>query len=1128
MHAIAKKKGKTFHLLTQLLIAMKFIVIFLTIFVFQSSGKGLSQKVSINLTGAPFEKLLKEIHKQTGVNFFYNSKVLHSAGNITVNIKDAEVETVLKDCLENKPFDFSIVNGTIVITGKVRNVSSISTPAIVTEMPLFPPPVIIKGKVTDEKGKPLPGASILIKNSKTRTQTNEEGEFILNVTDNSAILVISYIGYEVVETGIKNKNNITVVLKQIAQVQQEIIVIGYGTQKKATLTGSVVAVSGDEIKKSPAPNITSSLEGQLPGLIVNQRSGEPGRDDPDIVIRGGSTTGDHSPLIIIDGVERSYMSRMNPEDIDSYTVLKDASAAIYGARAANGVILITTKKGKEGKPVFSLSMNNSFQHPTKVPELLNSYTYATVYNELAWYKAGMPTSGYTPTYSDFALQSYKNGSDPILYPNTNWEKEILKSSSLQTRASLQVIGGSRAVRYMMSGSYMYQNGNYKNNPTVNKQYNMHTSIDAELNKYLTVGVNINAIITDKSYAPVITWTNFFNIVNAAPTLVAVYPNGLIAPGRLGENPLLLNQRGYDKTQETPINSTFTASLKIPYVEGLRLDGSFNYDLNNTFEKLFSQPYSYYEYNVNTKQYDKKQGTGQTTVELTDTYNKYTTMLYNYKFVYDRNFKKHHVGAMLGGEQQSNTWSYVQAYRKNFVSSAIQQIAVGSNASADKNNNGSASNTARNNYFGRFNYDFGSKYLAEFVFRYDGSQNFPSNRRYGFFPAGSVGWRLSEEPFLRKAAPFVDQLKLRVSVGQIGNDKVSSYQYLQTYSFGNNYVLGGTDVSGIYANTMPNPNITWERSTKADFGLDAILWKGLLGVEFTLFNEWRSNILHSRNVTYPNTLGFSSLPDENIGKVNNHGFELKISHKNKIRDLKYKLEGNLSFAKSKIIFIDEIPYTQAYANATGHPLNASLYYQDIGIFHTQAEIDKYPHQSGTQVGDIKVADLNGDGLINSNDQFRFNYTDVPQIVFGFNTNFQYKGFDMTLFFQGQTKAYHYDGQFANLGDNNNDNAFVAREKNHWTVNNTTGTMPRAGANAPGTTTFFLYDATFIRLKTAELGYTLPNKIGSKIGVSDLRVYVSGFNLFTWAKSIKWEDPELSGDALFYPQQRVINLGVNVKF
>ena len=986
----------------------------------------------------------------------------------------------------------------------------------------------ITGVITDATtGESLPGVNVKVSGSNKGVASDNNGNFSIEASPNT-VLDFTYIGYSIEKINVGTQLQIKVKLNQNLKNLDELIVVGYGTQKKATLTGSVANVSGDEIKKSPASNLTSSLAGHLPGLIVNQRSGEPGRDDPGILIRGLSTTGDTSPLIIIDGVERSYMSRLNPEDVESYTVLKDASAAIYGARAANGVILITTKKGKEGKTEFSFSMNTSFQSPTKVPDLMDAATYATVFNEGAWYRAGRPTTGYTPYYSDFAIQKYKDGSDPILYPNTNWEKEILKPYSIQTRASLQATGGTKDVRYMFSGSYMSQDGNYKSNPTYNKQFNVRSNVEANLNKYLTVGVNIGAIITDKSYSPVSTWTNFYNIVSAAPTLVARYPNGLVAPGRLGENPLVLDQRGYDRTSETPINSTFTASYKIPFVKGLRIDGSFNYDLNNTFEKSFSQPYYYYDYNVNTKEYVKKAGTGQTTIELTDTYNKWTTMLYNFKLVYDRTFGIHHVGAMVGQEQQQNTWSNVSAYRKNFISSSIQEINVGSNASTDKNNGGSASKSARNNYFGRFNYDYGSKYLAEFVFRYDGSQNFPSGTRYGFFPAASVGWRISEEPFFQQAAPFVDQLKFRFSLGQTGNDKVNSYQYLQTYSFGNNYVFGGSDISGIYSNVMPNTNITWEKDTKADFGIDASLWKGLLGVEIDLFKDWRTDILRQRNVTYPNTLGFSGLPDENIAKVNNQGFELKISHKNNVGDFNYRLEGNMSYAKSEIIFIDEVPATEAYANATGHPVGAGLFYKADGIFHTQAELDAYPHASGTQVGDIKVLDLNNDKKIDSNDQYRDDYTNVPQIVFGFNSNFQYKNFDLTLFFQGQTNVYQYDGTFASIGSSSGDNGFVARADNRWTVANPNGTMPRADGYAPGSTTFFLYDATFIRLKSAEFGYTLPKEIISKVGLSDFRLYVSGFNLLTWAKSIKFEDPELSGDSRFYPQQRIINLGVNVKF
>jgi TonB-linked SusC/RagA family outer membrane protein len=530
----------------------------------------------------------------------------------------------------------------------------------------------------------------------------------------------------------------------------------------------------------------------------------------------------------------------------------------------------------------------------------------------------------------------------------------------------------------------------------------------------------------------------------------------------------------------------------------------------------------------TKEYDKRQGTGNSTVELTDTYSRWTTMLYNFRIVYDRQLGNHRIGGMMGQEQQKNTYSYVMAYRKNFISSSIDQINVGSSASEDKNNGGSASETARNNFFGRFNYDYSSKYLIELLFRYDGSQNFPSSKRYGFFPAASLGWRISEEPFIKNNLHFVDQLKLRASLGQTGNDKVASYQYLQSYSFGGNYVFGTSDVSGIYANTMPNENITWEKSTKFDLGLDAALWNGLLGMELTLFKEKRTDILAARNLSIPGTLGFSALPDENIGAVNNRGGEIKLTHRNTVNGLFYNIEGNMSYAKNKIVYMDETPNSEIYQNRTGHPIGASLFYKADGIFNTQEELDSYPHVNGTQVGDIKILDLNDDKKIDSNDQYRFDYTSMPRLVFGLSGYFNYKNLDLSVFFQGQTDAYNYDSEFATMGASDPKNAFVDRAANRWTMDNPNGKMPRSDAFSPGNTTFFLYDATFIRLKTLELGYTLPKPLVFRLQLSDLRIYVSGFNVLTWAKEIKWTDPEIDGNALYYPQQRVFNVGINIKF
>ena len=1074
--------------------------------------------LSINLKNVKVQTVLQQVEEQSEFYFLYSRSLIDVDRTVDLQLKDAKITEVLNTLFSGTDVAYK-VDGRQIVLSKKSGSSEFE----------MQQPKSISGKVTDSTGGSLPGVSVVVKGTSTGTITDTNGNYSLPNIPANATLQFSFVGMKSQEVSVAGKSTISVVLEEETVGLEEVVAVGYGTQKKETLTGSVVNVAGEQLKKSPATNVTASLQGKLPGLIVNQRSGEPGRDDPSILIRGSGTFGDRNPLIIIDGVERSMMSRLNPEEIESVSVLKDASAAIYGARAANGVILITTKKGNVGKPVFNFTINNAFQHPTKVPEVLDAATFAQVFNEADWYRKGRPAT-YTPFYSAEAIQKYRDGSDPILYPNTNWINEVLKPYSIQKRISLQVAGGTEAVRYMLSFATLNQDGDYRNNPTHYKQYNMRAKIDINLSENLTIGANLNAILNNKEYSSASTSTNFYNILRSNPTLVGRYPNGLIAPGRLGENPLLIDQRGFDKISDAPLYSTFTATYKVPFVKGLKIDASFNYDLSNQFEKLYNLHYSYYEYNVNTKEYDKKKATVTSTVELTDTYRKWTTMLYNYRITYEKTIQNHHVTAMVGQEQQKNSFSYASAYRKNFVSPAIDQINVGSTKSDDKDNGGSATASAYNNYFGRLNYDFKSKYLLEFVFRYDGSQIFPSEKRYGFFPGFSAGWRMSEENFIKNNLPFVNQLKLRFSHGQLGNDRVGQYQYLQSYSFGNNYVFGGNDAAAIYPNTMPNANITWEVSKKTDFGLEASLWNNLLGMEFTLWKENRSNILAQRNLSIPGILGFSALPSENIGKVDNHGFELVLRHKKTINDkLSYNIDGNVSYARSKIVYMDETPQAEPYQNRTGLPVGATLYYKADGIYHTQAELDAYPHVNGTKVGDVKILDLNNDKVIDSKDQSRFDKTATPEIVFGLNLGLQFENFDLTMFFQGQTNAYNYDGAFTALGTSAFDNAIVQRAQNRWTVDNPNGTMPRSDAFQPGNTTFFLYDATFVRLKNLELGYSLPKNIVSKIKMDNIRLYVNAFNLLTWAKEIKWSDPEQGSDgSMYYPQQRVINLGINVKF
>jgi TonB-linked SusC/RagA family outer membrane protein len=1002
----------------------------------------------------------------------------------------------------------------------------------------------ITGKVTSGDTAVV-GATIEVKGKSTYSVTDANGNFSVDASPNST-LVITSVGYITREVKVGNSTTLSVQLQSEAQVLGDVVVVGYGTQKKSTLTGSVSTVSGAEITKSPSPNVTSSLQGRLPGLIANQRNGVPGRDDPNILIRGtgsvpppGASFNDllnlNAPLVIIDGVPRDNMGRLNPEDIESISVLKDGSAAIYGARAANGVILITTKRGVKGRADFSLSYDYAINNPTKIPDMLDAATFATVYNEGVFYRAGRNPANYTPQYTDAQIQKFKDGSDPILNPNTNWA-DIMVHESHMKNLNLQVNGGSDKVRYLLSFGSLQQNGNFTNNTMLYKQYNFRAKVDIELLKNFTVGANISGILKNGRYPAAPAGGNpgsldFPGVLGANPTIVAIYPNGLIGPGRLNQNALLQDQRGYIKLNDNPLYSTFTGTYVVPFIKGLKLDGSFNYDMRNQFRKDWEIPFYYYEFNTNTNNYDKKKNSSLANPQLTDRYDRWTTSLTNVRISYDRTFMNvHHLAAMAGWEQQQNSFSYTSATRRNFLSPAIDQIDQGSSAAADQGTGGSASKSAYNNYFGRVNYDFKSKYLLEFVFRNDGSQIFPQGNRYHFFPGVSAGWRLSEEDWFQTAAPFVDQLKLRASYGELGNDRVGTYQFLQSFFIGQNYVFGTTDAPGIYASLLANPAITWERAQKTDIGLEASLWKGKLGVDFTYWTQKRNNILYRRNLSVPTTFGFPQLPYENLGKVNSHGYELVLTTRGNIGSkVTYSLSGNVSYNISKAVFLDEVPPSRDYQKLTGAPVFTGLYYKADGIFHNQGELDKYPHNANQQIGDIRIVDLDGNGKIDADDQYRAPFTTIPKYVFGFNSNFAYKNFDLTVFFQGQAGVKNYDDRAAALGETDFTNASVWRAKDRWSPTNVNGSKPRAAAYQPGNTDFFLFDASFVRLKTVEFGYNIPGSLLAKTkAIKGLRIYVSAFNLATWAKDIKFADPEFNGSFFNYPPSRIINFGGSIKF
>lgn len=979
-------------------------------------------------------------------------------------------------------------------------------------------PITVTGTVVDDNNNPLPGVTVKTQDGSVTTVTDANGKFTINVEVNT-ILVISSIGFDTQEVA-ATEAVMNIRLLETTGSLDEVVVVGYGTQKRETLTGSISTVSGKDLTKSQSVNVATNLAGRLPGLVVNQRTGVPGSEDLNIVIRGSSTFGNNNPLVVIDGVPRGaeILSTLNPEDIETLTVLKDGSAAIYGARAANGVILVTTKPGTRGKTTYNVSYVYGITNPTKVPEMMDAALFSEVMNETFSYL------GSAPYKTAEEIQKYRDGSDPILYPNTNWADVSLNRNTPQQRLNLQASGGTEKARYLLSFGYATQGSNYVNQPYNYDQYNARVRVDADLSEYLTVGANVAGVFTDRRAS---NGTDFVTTIQANPTLPAIYPNGLLAGGRFDNSPLLSNRRGYDRWKDDPITSSFTASFKVPHVEGLVLDASYNFDLRNQFQKTFSKPHYWHTYNVQTQEYDRIEA--NSAISVNDRYDRWVTTLANFRISYEKTIgENHNIAAMVGTERQKNSSTYASASRKNFLSTALPQIDAGSTRPEDLNNGGSATAGAYNSFLGRFNYNYASKYLLEFAFRSDGSPNFPEGKRYGFFPTVSAGWILSEENFMKDMS-FVDHLKLRGSYGELGNDQVAAYQYLQAFQLGNNYVLGGATVPGIYSSVLPNPYITWEVSKKLDVGLAATLFNRMLDVDFTVFNQKRSNILRKPNLSVSGVFGFPDIPDQNIGKVNSYGYELTLTHRNTVGDFSYLVSGNVAYAKSKIVFMDEVPPAQDYQRNTGMPLGAGLYYKSDGIFNTQEELDSYPHGAGARVGDIKVLDLNNDGIIDGNDRYITNQSPTPLYVLGLNTNFQYKGFDLTLFFQGQAEAFTYDGTIDEFGLTDLDNGTVYRANNRWTVDNQEGaTMPRANNWQPGTTDFFLYDATFVRLKNAELGYTFSNDFTKRIGVGSLRAFVNGTNLLTWSKEITWRDPELFDGFTAYPPLKIVSFGVNLQF
>jgi TonB-dependent starch-binding outer membrane protein SusC len=1047
----------------------------------------------------------------------------------------------------------------------------------------------VTGKVTAGDSA-LTAVTVQVKGTTNATQTNNEGQFSINAPGNGT-LVFSSVGFGTQEVAINGRSLINIFMQTTNQQMNEVVVVGYGTQKKATVTGSVATVRGSDLDKSPTLNLSNSLAGRLPGVTALQRTGEPGFDGSTIRIRGTNTMGNSGPLIVIDGVpdRAGGIDRLNPADIESMSVLKDASAAIYGARAANGVILVTTRQGKVGKPVVSYDFNRGWQQPTVVPEMSSAVQYAELLNEQkifsdvpyqqwsAALQAFKATGSYTrtdnaakviATYTAADLQKFADGSSPLTHPNTDWYKTVFKDWSAQQQHTLQVSGGTENIKFLSSVGYQNQDAYYKNSATGYKQYDMRINVDAKVNKYINANIGLTAREEYRKFPITGAGDIFRMLIRGKPTEVAVWPNGEAGIDiENGQNPVLITTgaTGYDRNKRDYFQTNGQVEIRNPWIEGLKITLQGAVDKFNGRTKRWQTPW--YLYNWDKISFEADGKTPKLTKTLRSTFTDPQLRMTDEEELrialtgmvnYEHSFGDHNITFLAGVQKETREGDNFWAFRRNFISPAVDQFIVGVPTQQDLGNNLSNSTSifgkqARLSYFGRAAYNYQEKYLAEFLWRYDGSYIFPEVGRFGFFPGVLVGWNLTKEKFFDNIK-FLSALKLRASYGQMGNDRVEfngvlqEYAYLPVYNLGTAQVLNGQIVSTLTEPRVPNFDFTWEVANNANIGLEGALLNNKIFFEFDVFKNVREQMLIARAGSTPQSSGISGLlPPVNEGELENKGWEFRVGYNGQVsRDFTFNASVNGGYSKNKITFWDENPGTPAHQKATGHAFGTSgqafLVYEYDGVFKDAAEIaankiDYSAVEGSLRPGDMKFKDISGadgkpDGKITSLDQVRMDKTRDPKFTGGLNINMSYKNFDLSALFQGaygglQLLNFNETGEFGNWLDWSYDH--------RWSIENPSSEHPRlvsrnnryyAGSFANNT--YWLRENNYLRFKNIEIGYTLGSSIGQRIGISRLRLYVSGLNLVTWEKFGFWDPETIASNGYAYPQSRILSFGARVTF
>ncbi|MCG8305860.1 MAG: TonB-dependent receptor [Cytophagales bacterium] len=1099
---------------------------------------------NIKVNDVSLFELFQVIEKNTGFYFSFSSDDISDEFSYTKNKKNISVRDVLLDVSEKADLKFKQVNRNIIV---LKNEKSHAMPKVEVVIQ----GITITGKVlSGEDDSGLPGANVIVKGTSTGTVTDIEGNYSLEVPDENSIIVFSSVGYVQEEIVVGTQTVIDVTMALDITSLEEIVVVGYGEQKKATVTGAVASVDGEIVREFPTNNLSGSLVGQIPGLMVVNRSGEPGADDSDIRIRGINTLNDATALIVIDGIANrdGGLARLNPEDIESITVLKDASAAIYGAQAANGVILVTTKRGKAGPPELSFSLNAGANQATRLPEVLNARDYAQALNEIDLYHYKLPEG----RYSEEDLRKFADGSDPWRYPNTDWYGETIKPWSPQGNANISLSGGNAdGVTYFVSAGTTWEDGYFKNSAVGYNQHNFRSNIDAKLRKNITLRFDVSGRQEIRKYTQTRGGSTFRFLYGMKPTEPAFWPKRSTDEERLpgpdfegGQNPAVTSTdvTGYNNSDNYVFQSNVGLDINDLFtVRGLSFVANVAIDRSFEEHKNWRTPWMLYQWDrvtMNENGEPDLQGSlkGGTAPELTEQRWRRNGFTGNMRFNYTRNIENHGFGIMAGVERQTTEDYYVTAFRNEYVTDQLPYLDFGGDNLNKTNTGGYNEDLARLNYFGRANYAFKDRYLVEFVFRYDGSQIFDPDYRWGFFPGFSAGWVMTEENFMSNVS-WVSRLKLRGSYGTLGNDKIDPYQYLTLFEFGGNYIFNETvDTKSVRPKSVANEGVSWEVAKNSNIGIEGSLFEGKFTFEFDVFKNVRTDILFPANASIPLTAGFEP-PDENIGEVENKGFDFSFAFNDNINDhTSWRIGFNGGYAKNKILFWDEPPGRLPWQVSTGKPLGLDarnpgldLYYNAIGVFKDQAAVDAYPSWPGAEPGDVIFEDVNGDGEITVDDRVRSDKNNFPRFVGGITLGFTWKNLDLSILMQGAAGAEQYvklsSGEFGNYLQD----FFDGR----WTAENPSSTKPRVYNRddqywAAQRNTHFLRSTDYIRAKNVRLSYTFNPELLSKASIKYCQVFISAMNLFTWDKFKVFDPENSSNDLAAYPQRRLFNLGLNLTF